>query len=202
MSNDPYNKCPLGDNLQHYWDRLSELEKKMQFDEEGLFSLAPQRVALEIAKNTQGSLVVDAFCGVGGSAIAFALIGKKVIAVDSHKGRLNMAKSNARLFQVSSRIEFIEGDCIEMLPSLNPDSIFLDPPWGGTDYGEIGKFKLSNFEPDGEELLELSFSITDSVIMRLPKNFDLDKLKIVNKSYELQHNYLDGQFLHYCAYFQ
>jgi len=194
--------CPLGNHLQHYWDRLSREERKMEFDEEGLFSLTPQKVALEIADNIAGNIIVDAFCGVGGSAIGFALKGKSVIAIDNSSDRLSMAKNNSEIFGVSSLIEFVEGDCMQILPTLKPDSIFLDPPWGGTDYGNITEFKLSNFEPDGKSLLDISFSITNSVVMRLPKNFALDELNQFNKKYELQKNFLDGQFLHYCVYFR
>ena len=194
--------CPLGDHLQHYWDRLSKEERKMEFDEEGLFSLTPRKVALEIADNTPGNLIIDAFCGVGGSAIGFALSGKNVIAIDNSSHRLSMAKNNSEIFGVSSLIEFVEGDCMQILPTLKPDSIFLDPPWGGTDYGNITEFKLSNFEPDGKSLLDLSFSMTNSVGMRLPKNFDLNELNRFKKKYELQENFLDGTFLHYCVYFR
>jgi len=194
--------CPLVDHLQHYWDRLSKEERKMEFDEEGLFSLTPQKVALDIADNTAGNIIVDAFCGVGGSAIGFALKGKSVIAIDNSSDRLSMAKNNSEIFGVSSLIEFAQGDCMQILPTLKPDSIFLDPPWGGTDYGKIGKFSFSNFDPDGKSLLDLSFSMTNSVVMRLPKNFDLDELKRINRDYKLQENYLKGQFLHYCVYFR
>lgn len=194
--------CPLGNHLRHYWDRLSSEERKMEFDEEGLFSLTPQKVALEIADNTTGNIIVDAFCGVGGSAIGFAFKGKRVIAIDNSSDRLSMAKNNSEIFGVSSLIEFVEGDCMQIHPTLKTDTIFLDPPWGGTDYGNITEFKLSNFEPDGKSLLDLSFSITNSVVMRLPKNFDLDELNQFNRKYELQENFLDGQFLHYCVYFR
>jgi trimethylguanosine synthase len=202
MKNNSNEICPIGDHLQHYWDRLSSEERKLEFDEEGLFSLTPGKVALEIADNTPGNLIVDAFCGVGGSAIGFALRGKSVIAIDNNSERLSMARNNSEIFGVCCRIEFIEGDSMQILPTLKPDSIFLDPPWGGTDYGKIDEFKLSNFEPGGKSLLDLSFSITNSVVMRLPKNFDLDQLNRFNRKYELRENFLDGLFLHYCVYFQ
>lgn len=194
--------CPLGKHLQHYWDRLSSEERKMEFDEEGLFSLTPRKVALDIADNTTGNIIVDAFCGVGGSAIGFALKGKSVIAIDNSSDRLSMAKNNSEIFGVYSLIEFVEGDCMQILPTLKTDTIFLDPPWGGTDYLKINEFKLSNFEPDGKSLLDLSFSITNSVAMRLPKNFVLDELNRLNRKYELEENYLHDQFLHYCVYFR
>ena len=56
-------------------------------DREGLFSTKPEGIALQIARNTPGTVVLDAFCGVGGSAIAFARAGKRVVAVDNKRDK-------------------------------------------------------------------------------------------------------------------
>ena len=202
MTDKPPDTCPLGPGLQHYWDRLSDTEKKMELDEEGLFSLALQPVALEIAHKTPGRLVADAFCGAGGMTIGFARAGKRVAAIESDKKRLGMAERNASLFGVRGSVEFIHGDALTVLPDLNPDTVFLDPPWGGTDYNEKGKFEFSDFEPDGTKLLDAAFSVSRSVIMRLPKNFNLGALDSLGLAYELQENLFGGRLLHYCAYFK
>jgi len=198
----PHDTCPFGPHLQHYWDRLTDREKRMELDEEGLFSLTLESVALEIAEKTRGDFIVDAFWGIGGSAIGFARTGKNVIAIDASKPRLEMAKHNASLFGVSERIRFLHGDCMKLLPSIKPDTIFLDPPWGGIDYNQTEKFFLENFEPDGSQLLNLAFSVTDSVVLRQPKNFDLKELDSFGRTYELQGNMFDGKLLHYCAFFR
>lgn len=49
---------------------------------EGWFSVTPERIAEHIALRVEHSffdsqLVIDAFCGVGGNAIQFALTGKR-----------------------------------------------------------------------------------------------------------------------------
>lgn len=49
---------------------------------EGWFSVTPERIAEHIALRVDQSfcpaqLVIDAFCGVGGNAIQFALTGKR-----------------------------------------------------------------------------------------------------------------------------
>ncbi len=193
--------CPFGSHFQHYWDRLSDVEKRMEFDEEGLFSLALEPIALDIAEKTPGDLVVDAFCGVGGMAIGFARAGKKVIAIDSDIKRLGMAERNASLFGVGGAIDFRLGDTTDILPTLKPDTVFLDPPWGGTDYNEKSKFNLSDFEPDGTTLLHLAFKVSGSIVMRLPKNFDFDELETIGREYEVQENIFEGRLLHYCVYF-
>ncbi|GJM16038.1 MAG: hypothetical protein DHS20C13_13650 [Thermodesulfobacteriota bacterium] len=174
----------------------------MKLDEEGLYSLALESVALEIAERTPGDLILDAFCGLGGSAIGFARAGKSVVSIEKDQSRLEMAKYNASLFEVSDRIEFINGDSLELLTTLKADTIFLDPPWGGVDYNKREKFQLTDFEPDGTILLKLAFSITDSVVIRLPKNFDFSELQSFGRNYELEDNTLDKKLLHYCVYFK
>lgn len=48
---------------------------------EGWFSVTPEKIAEHIALRVQDSfsaeLIIDAFCGVGGNAIQFALTGKR-----------------------------------------------------------------------------------------------------------------------------
>jgi trimethylguanosine synthase len=193
--------CPFGPHLQHYWDRLTEREREMMLDEEGLFSLAPEPVALHIAGKTPGDLIADAFCGAGGSAIGFARAGKRVVAIDNNSQRLVMARHNAKLFGVEDDIEFIHGDCRDVLPALRTDTVFLDPPWGGTDYYKAEKFHLSDFEPDWRALLELSFSLAPSVVLRLPRNFAMDELDGLGRTYETERNTFNGRFIHYCVYF-
>ena len=193
--------CPLGPHLQHYWDRLTERERRMMLDEEGLFSLALESVALHIAEKTPGDVIADAFCGAGGSAIGFARAGKRVVAIDNNELKLEMARHNAKLFEVEDNIEFVHGDCREILPALKADTVFLDPPWGGTDYNKAEKFHLSDFDPDGRALLDLSFSLTPSVVLRLPKNFAMEELDKIGRTYETERNTLNGRLLHYCVYF-
>ena len=97
-------------------------------DEEGLFSLTLQPVTLHIAEKTPGDIIVDAFCGVGGSTLGFTRKGNKVIAIDNNPRRLGMARYNARLFDVDDHIKFIRGDCCDIIPTLKADTVFLDPP--------------------------------------------------------------------------
>ncbi len=74
--------------------------------------------------------------------------------------------------------------------------------WGGTDYNERGNFNYSDFEPDGSILFNLAFTVSESVVMRLPKNFDLCQIESIGRQYELEQNLFDGHFLHYCVYFK
>ncbi len=190
----------MNSTLQKYLDRLSPLEQKMQFDDEGLYSLTPQEVGETIAKRISGKLVIDAFCGVGGIAIALARAGKKVIAVDLNLRRLAMARYNAELFGVEGQIEFRNQDFLRM-GERPADAVFLDPPWGGPDYSKLEKFWLSNFSPGGKFVLEKAFAVAREVAFNLPKNFEISELDRFGRSYTLEENYLKEKLIHRTAYF-
>ena len=97
-------------------------------------------------------LVLDAFAGVGGNAIQFALAGAlvsspcnayasprtmlirtsptQVLAVDIDDARLRLARQNAQVYGVAHLIEFVCADAIaflrsRQLHSCHPDVIFL-----------------------------------------------------------------------------
>jgi len=61
---------------------------------------------------------VDAFAGVGGNAIQFALTCDRVIAVELFAQRLELAKHNAEVYGVAHKIDFICGDFLQVAATL------------------------------------------------------------------------------------
>lgn len=102
--------------------------------------MTPERVADQIAERCRCGVILDAFCGVGGNAIAFArtcergtasrfnvqnpdsrlyfYLDPPVIALDTSPVRLALARHNAVIYGVEDRIEFILGDFIAFSRSL------------------------------------------------------------------------------------
>ncbi|KAG6889793.1 hypothetical protein C0992_004058 [Termitomyces sp. T32_za158] len=113
-------------------------------DREGWYSVTPELIADQIAERCRCDTILDAFCGVGGNAIAFAKTCRRVIALDTSPIRLALARHNAQIYGVADRIEFILADYIAFakahttLPhrirNREIDVIFLSPPWGGPSY--------------------------------------------------------------------
>ncbi|KAG6909505.1 hypothetical protein DXG01_017062 [Tephrocybe rancida] len=113
-------------------------------DQEGWYSVTPELIADQIAERCRCDTILDAFCGVGGNAIAFAKTCQRVIALDTSPVRLALARHNAQIYGVADRIEFILADYVTFakahagLPhtqrNRNIDIIFLSPPWGGPEY--------------------------------------------------------------------
>ncbi|KAI0358178.1 S-adenosyl-L-methionine-dependent methyltransferase [Trametes cingulata] len=138
---------------KYFWQReryFSKYDSGCLLDEEGWYSVTPERVADQIAERCRCDVILDAFCGVGGNAIAFARTCEKVIALDISPVRLALARHNAALYGVQDRIEFILADFLSFARALKTidhskegvdqrkrrkiDVVFLSPPWGGPSY--------------------------------------------------------------------
>lgn len=107
-------------------------DPRARVDEAGRIFLTPERLALQIARDNPAEHVLDACCGCGGNAIAFARNGARVTAIELDEHRLQLARHNARIYGVAERITFVRGDARDHIGKA-ADLVFLDPPWGQVD---------------------------------------------------------------------
>jgi trimethylguanosine synthase len=174
----------------------------MSFDEEGLSSFTPMPIGFQLARKIKSETVFDCFSGVGGLAIAFACAGKRVHGIDLSHHRVQLATANAKLFNVEEQVDFICADALTALRNdLTGRAVVLDPPWGGTAYGELEYFKLNHFRPDGLQLLSVAFKTQAEILMLLPKNFDMRELEQFKRPQHIVENVLTGELLSYAVIF-
>ncbi|KAJ4482436.1 S-adenosyl-L-methionine-dependent methyltransferase [Lentinula aciculospora] len=201
------------DNLKKYYAQrerffsLYSTPPGCLLDEEGWYSVTPERIAHQIAERCRCDTILDAFCGVGGNAIAFAKTCQRVIALDISPIRLALARHNAQIYGVAEHIEFILADYIsfaktyisspQTATSRKIDVVFLSPPWGGPSYlsgsgspsnsetsvpADPVTFSLSDIRPiHGVNLFELSRSISSNIAYYLPRNMDLNEISALTK---------------------
>ncbi|MEC7984539.1 MAG: methyltransferase domain-containing protein [Myxococcota bacterium] len=128
-------------------DLFSRWHAGVRVDEQGRYSLTPERVAMAIARDVESEMVLDAFCGCGGNTIAFARQPhiRKVIAVDQSASRLAMAEHNAKIYGVAHKIEFMHADVLGL--SRVAPFVFADPPWLlGTDFlHSVSRWAYENY---------------------------------------------------------
>jgi SAM-dependent methyltransferase len=103
-------------------------------DGEGRYSLTPRHLALAQARLVGERPVLDAMCGVGGNAVAFAERGARVVAIERDPRRAEMARLNVQKRGVADRLEVVRGDAMTLVAvrgaALGPEAVlFLDPPW-------------------------------------------------------------------------
>ncbi|KAL1406586.1 putative diacylglycerol O-acyltransferase tgs1 [Vanrija albida] len=162
-------------------------------DDTGWFSVTPAAIAGHIAERCRCDVILDAFCGVGGNAIAFAQTCERVIAMDNDPVRLRLARHNALHHGVADRIEFVLCDYVAWARAYaesgaekeHIDVVFLSPPWGGPEYLSFGAdggplYPLSAVEPiPGDELFRLTAQVTPNIAYFLPRNVDVDELGVL-----------------------
>ncbi|XP_074134611.1 trimethylguanosine synthase isoform X3 [Sminthopsis crassicaudata] len=199
--------------LAKYWAQryrlFSRFDDGIKLDKEGWFSVTPEKIAEHIAGRVQLSfncdIIVDAFCGVGGNAIQFALTGKRVIAIDIDPTKIDLAHNNAEVYGVADKIEFICGDFMLLASDLKADVVFLSPPWGGPDYATAETFDIRTMmSPDGFEIFRLSQMITNNIVYFLPRNADIDQVASLagpGGQVEIEQNFLNNKLKTITAYF-
>lgn len=100
------------------------------------------KIAAHISEATPNdkTIIIDAFTGVGGNAIAFAREGRwqQVFAIEKDPKTIKCAKHNAKIYGVENKIVFITGDCFDVISKRFSGStntvIFASPPWGGKSH--------------------------------------------------------------------
>lgn len=190
----------IGSDFSQRRRYFSLYDKGCLLDRVGWYSVTPELIANQIAERCRCNTIVDAFCGVGGNAIAFAQTCERVIAIDNDETRLRLARHNAAIYGVADRIEFVLGDFFQFAKTLARwgearqgrrvvDVIFLSPPWGGPSYlhgtdsnqpsdaSQHPEFRLSDITPiDGSELFKLAERITPNITYYLPRNTNLQDI--------------------------
>ncbi|XP_061394087.1 trimethylguanosine synthase [Musca vetustissima] len=189
-----------------YWRKrfslFSRFDEGIRLDRESWFSVTPEKVAKHLAERLQTSILVDGFCGSGGNAIQFALTCDRVIAIDIDPLKLEMAKHNAKIYNVSHKIEFICGDFLQLANTgkLKGDIVFLSPPWGGPKYKNKKDYDIEKYllPVKASELVDAARHISTNVALFLPRNSNLKqiiKLAGIGNRCEIEHSYLDSRLV-------
>ena len=175
-----------------YWDKRFELFSRfddgVRMDADAWHSVTPEAIACHIARRLgagasgggksrksgdSGLLWLDAFAGVGGSAIQLALNDASgfVLAIDSDPRKVQLARHNAHIYGVASRIGFVVGDFFALAPALRAHAVHLSPPWGGVGYSN-GDYTLDDLPTPGggSKLLEVASAVAPSMALYLPRN--------------------------------
>ena len=175
---------------------------------------------LEHNLNPQKTKIVDYTSGVGGNILSFCKYFKYVYAVELSETRAEFLQNNINIYGFKNvkiinkcAIEFNSNDLIE----VNPSVIFIDPPWGGINYKNSDNLLLNLGDVPIENLLIdicSKFSIhykkiieekpkeknnnfnNKFIVIKLPKNYDIDYFYNYIKSNNNFENYNISCFLY------
>ena len=165
----------------------------IQLDAESWYSVTPEKIALAIAARCRPTdVVVDAFCGCGGNAIALARRCRHVVAIDIDAAKVEKARRNARIYGVA--VDFVVGDALVLLKTLRADVCFLSPPWGGPGYGADFRLEAIDVQGvDGFGLLRLAAACAPRVAYYLPRTLSVEEAARLAPVVEVESQYLNDK---------
>lgn len=115
--------------------------------------------------------ILDGTSNVGGNVISFSRYFEKVIGIELDKDNFNALKDNIKLYDIKN-VELINGNTLDYLRSTKYDLLFLDPPWGGTNYKRhsVLDLKLGHLYM-GDIISQMKQLGKKGIVFKLPKNF-------------------------------
>lgn len=120
---------------------------KLQLTPEGTYSVTRRRDAdhiLSIMASNIGNLkdksITDATACVGGDTINFALNFREVHSIEYSKENFDALSNNVNVYGVTN-VSLYLGDCMKLY-NWASDVLYIDPPWGGPNYRNLGRVEL------------------------------------------------------------
>ena len=184
---------------------------KIKIDEESFCYITIREIAdmtskiicyhlLQYNLNPQKIKIVDYTSGVGGNVLSFSKYFKNVYAVEICSKRADFLQNNINIYGFKN-IEVINKCAIEFnadeLIKINPTVVFMDPPWGGSNYKSNENLLLKLGPMSIEELIiditskfsnyykkyteenpkeKINNFNNKFIVIKLPKNYDIEHL--------------------------
>lgn len=135
---------------------------------------------------TSNLIVTDGTANVGSDAITFGLTFTKVNAVEINEVNFQALKNNIEIYNLKNKINLYFDDTLHLLNTniISQDVIYIDAPWGGSDYKKkesvklyIGDIEISNFFLKYRSDAKL-------FVFKVPINYDFNNFIRVIGSYD------------------
>ena len=163
------------------------IQKNIRLDSVSLYSVTDQNSAIyitDIVRNlphvTSTTCLIDGTSCIGGNTHAFADKFKTIYAVEIDPNRYEMLKYNMNLLS-RKNVHTICNDILNIynkIPLNLKDTImFLDPPWGGTNYKQNEKTQLWLGNTSIVDICNKIIPLFKYVVLKIPYNFDFDHFK-------------------------
>lgn len=164
-------------------------------DDEAMYSTTDQVTARKMCDELskfipQTASIIDATACIGGLTYSLTNVFRRVIAIEIDKTRFDYLVSNMALLGVSSAVNCVHGDAMQVCVGLDASAIVIDPPWGGPEYKNMPNISLKLGNIGLADVCSSLFKNNPMVLIiaiKVPTNFDdtslaSDTYAIINKA--------------------
>ncbi len=131
--------------------------------------------------------ITDATGNNGSDTIALGLNFEKVNSIELDPLNYSVLENNIKTFHLDN-VKLYPGDSIEIIPKLTQDVIYIDAPWGGTNYKENKSLKLYLGNSELSDIYNKFKSKTKLFVFKIPTNYDF--------THFVQNTLLDKYYIH------
>jgi hypothetical protein len=128
------------------------------------------------------AVIIDTTACVGGDTIRLCQSFGQVISIELDQKRYEYLCHNLNQYHITNCVP-INGDSTAITPKLqNADMIYVDPPWGGSDYKTKTNLRLNFGDIPLETFIincfdqQISQNKPSVLLLKIPTNYDLEYL--------------------------
>lgn len=153
-------------------------KNKLLMTNVGVYSVSKVHASEALTKlikkyfTTDQITVTDATANVGSDSIMLALHFKHVNSIEMSPDQYKVLAHNVRVYGLEDKISMINGDSTIVLNELRQDVIYIDAPWGGTNYKEATSMSLFLSGKELSDIYREYKHLCKLMIFKVPKNYN------------------------------
>jgi 16S rRNA G966 N2-methylase RsmD len=117
-------------------------------------------------------IITDGTGNNGSDTIALALVFKTINSIELDETNFKALENNVKQVYKLSNVNLYKGSSLDFFKKKYQDVIYLDAPWGGTQYKENSRIELYMDGKDLGQIYNENKKYTKLFIFKLPKNYD------------------------------
>lgn len=163
----------------NYFPYIKDIDRsKIQLTTEGIYSISDNIGSSKLVNLIQkyfksdDLIITDATGNNGSDTIAMGLKFTHINSIELNPVNFSALKHNVKKVYKLNNVDLYNGDSLEVLKKLDQDIIYIDAPWGGSDYKKNKQIELYMSKKSMGEIFNEFKSKTKLFIYKLPKNYD------------------------------
>lgn len=168
---------PLDIKTYYFPEKKGVDYNKIMITTEGRYSISDKKGSSKLVElieryfHSKDLIITDATGNNGSDTIALALKFKKVNSIELNETNYKALTNNVKVFNLNN-VNTFHGDSLNVLPTLKQDVIYIDAPWGGTDYKNSERLTLFLGDSELSDVYNKFKNKTKLFVFKIPKNYD------------------------------
>ena len=130
---------------------------------------------------TNNLTITDGTANVGSDTINLSLNFKHVNAIELDKTEFKALKNNVDVYNLKN-VSLFNRNTVDLISTLKQDVVYIDAPWGGTDYKKESSVKLFLGNNEISEVYNKNKKYAKLFIFKVPKNYDFNNFIQITKN--------------------